>query len=56
MPSTGAAHSSECRVFETDAFKKALARIGRYRVFYSLDEGERIVFVLTIDDRKDAYR
>jgi len=31
-------------------------RIGRYRVFYSLDEAERIVFVLTIDDRKDAYR
>ena len=29
-------------------------RIGRYRVFYSLDEAERIVFVLTIDDRKDA--
>ena len=31
-------------------------RIGRYRVFYSLDEADRIVFVLTIDDRKDAYR
>ena len=31
-------------------------RIGRYRVFYSLDERERIVFVLTVDDRKDAYR
>ena len=31
-------------------------RIGPYRVFYSLDEEERIVFVLTIDDRKDAYR
>jgi len=31
-------------------------RIGPYRIFYSLDETERIVFVLTIDDRKDAYR
>ena len=31
-------------------------RIGPYRVFYSVDEGERIVFVLTTDDRKDAYR
>ena len=99
MPSTGAAHSSEFRVFESEEFKKAFAklgpprflrnkldtyvypqlrqgpyfgpnirklqgyvpstwryRIGRYRVFYSLDESERVVFVLTIDDRKDAYR
>ena len=31
-------------------------RIGPYRVFYALDEGERIVFIPTIDDRKDAYR
>ena len=31
-------------------------RIGPYRVFYSIDETERIVFLLTIDDRKDAYR
>ena len=31
-------------------------RIGPYRVFYSVDEDERIVFMLTIDDRKDAYR
>jgi mRNA interferase RelE/StbE len=31
-------------------------RIGPYRVFYSLDEGEKIVFILTIDDRKDAYK
>ena len=26
------------------------------RIFYSLDEADKIVFVLTIDDRKDAYR
>jgi mRNA interferase RelE/StbE len=31
-------------------------RIGSYRIFYSIDETERIVFLLTIDDRKDAYR
>ena len=31
-------------------------RIGDYRIFYTIDETERIVFVLTIDDRKDAYR
>ena len=31
-------------------------RIGPYRVFYSLDEDGKIVFILTIDDRKDAYR
>ncbi len=99
MPNTVVAHSSEFRIFETEEFNKALARlgpprflrgkldiyvypqlrrgpyfgpnirklegyepatwryrIGRYRVFYSLDEAKRIVFVLTIDDRKDAYR
>lgn len=99
MPSTGADHSSEFRVFETDEFKKALARlgpprflrkkldayvypqlrhgpyfgpnirklqgyapatwryrIGPYRVFYSLDENEKVACILTIDDRKDAYR
>jgi mRNA interferase RelE/StbE len=31
-------------------------RIGPYRLFYSVDENERIVFLLTVDDRKDAYR
>jgi mRNA interferase RelE/StbE len=31
-------------------------RIGSYRVLYSLDEAESIVFLLTIDHRKDAYR
>jgi len=99
MPNTGAAHSSEFRVFETNEFKKTLARLGPpqflpkklesyiypqlrqgpyfgpnirklqgctpvtwryrtgpYRIFYSVDEVERIVFILTIDDRKDAYR
>jgi mRNA interferase RelE/StbE len=31
-------------------------RTGPYRIFYSVDEDERIVFMLTLDDRKDAYR
>ena len=99
MPNTDAALSSEFRIFETDEFKKASARLGPprflprklesyvypqlrqgpyfgpnirklqgytpatwryrtgpYRIFYSVDEGDGIVFVLTIDDRKDAYR
>ena len=99
MPSTGVERLSEFRVFETEEFKKALARlgpprflpkkletyvypqlrqgpyfgpnirklqgyapdtwryrVGPYRVFYSVDADERIVFVLTIDDRKYAYR
>ena len=30
-------------------------RIGLYRIFYSVDESERIVFMLTVDDRKVAY-
>ncbi|MEI6211186.1 MAG: type II toxin-antitoxin system RelE/ParE family toxin [bacterium] len=99
MPRIGAAPSSDFRIFETEEFQKALARlgpsrflrkkldayvypqlrqgpyfgpnirklqdytpatwryrVGPYRIFYSLEEAERIVFVLTIDDRKDAYR
>lgn len=31
-------------------------RIGDYRVFYSVDDAERIVFVLSVDNRKDAYK
>lgn len=31
-------------------------RIGRFRIFYLVDEQEHIVFILTIDARKDAYR
>jgi len=31
-------------------------RIGKFRLFYIVDSEERIVFILTIDDRKDAYR
>jgi len=31
-------------------------RIGRFRVFYEIDEDERIVFILSVDLRRDAYR
>ena len=31
-------------------------RIGQFRLFYVVDPKEHIVFVLTIDDRKDAYK
>ena len=31
-------------------------RIGRYRLFYAMDENERIIYVLSIDLRKEAYR
>ena len=31
-------------------------RLGRYRLFYLIDEDERVVCLLTLDDRKDAYR
>jgi mRNA interferase RelE/StbE len=99
MPSAAAERLPEFGIFETDEFKKALARlgpprflsrkletyvypqlrqapffgpnirkllgyipdiwryrIGPYRLFYSVGDDERIVFMLTVDDRKDAYR
>ena len=31
-------------------------RIGAFRVFYSVDADTSVVFLLTVDDRKDAYR
>ena len=31
-------------------------RLGRWRLFYSVDAGKRIIYLLTLDDRKDAYR
>jgi len=30
-------------------------RIGKYRLFYVIDEDERVVYILSIDLRKDAY-
>jgi mRNA interferase RelE/StbE len=31
-------------------------RIGSWRVFYEIDDGERIVFLTAADHRKEAYR
>jgi mRNA interferase RelE/StbE len=31
-------------------------RIGKFRVFYVVDQEEQILYILTVDDRKDAYR
>ena len=31
-------------------------RIGRFRLFYVVDEAERIVFILAVNLRRDAYR
>ena len=31
-------------------------RIGKVRIFYTLDQDEKIINILTIDHRKDAYR
>ena len=31
-------------------------RVGRYRVFYTVDEDDRTIYMLTVEARKDAYR
>ena len=31
-------------------------RIGKVRLFYIIDQEEQIIYILTIDDRKDAYK
>ncbi len=31
-------------------------RIGKFRVFYFIDTKERIVYILSVDPRKDAYK
>lgn len=31
-------------------------RIGKFRLFYIVDNDERVIYILTIDNRKDAYR
>ena len=31
-------------------------RIGKFRVFFMVDQAERIIFMLSVDDRRDAYR
>ena len=31
-------------------------RIGRFRLFYCVDPKDAVIYILTIDQRKDAYR
>ena len=31
-------------------------RIGKYRLFFIIDENEKIISLITIDHRKDAFR
>jgi mRNA interferase RelE/StbE len=31
-------------------------RIGKYRLFYIVDKKDQIIFIITIDNRKDAYK
>ena len=31
-------------------------RIGRFRIFFCVDQAEQTVFMLSLDDRRDAYR
>jgi mRNA interferase RelE/StbE len=31
-------------------------RIGDFRIFYVIDAAEKVVYILTIDARKDAYK
>lgn len=31
-------------------------RSGKFRIFYTVDQDEEIIYMLTIDYRKDAYR
>lgn len=40
------------RGYEPDAWRY---RIGRFRLFYIVDEAEAVVYMLTVDLRRDAY-
>jgi mRNA interferase RelE/StbE len=31
-------------------------RVGRFRLFYIVDQEEHVVYFLTVDDRKDIYK
>ncbi len=31
-------------------------RVGDFRIFYSISDKEKIVYILTIDKRKDSYK
>jgi mRNA interferase RelE/StbE len=31
-------------------------RVGKFRIFYTIEPDDGVIFILTIDHRKDAYR
>ena len=31
-------------------------RVGKFRIFYTIEQEDGIIFILTMDHRKDAYR
>ena len=40
-----------------DEFKEVYRfRIGDYRLFYKIDEQKSLIFILNIENRKDAYK
>ena len=41
------------RGYEPDTWRY---RIGKFRVFFIANQAEKIVFMLSVDDRRDAYR
>jgi len=45
------ANIRKIRGFSADVWRY---RIGRFRVFYTVEESERVVSIITVDDRKDA--
>lgn len=47
------ANIKKLRGFSPDTWRY---RIGKYRVFFQMDSSEKIVFILSVEKRKDAYR
>ncbi|KPK35143.1 MAG: hypothetical protein AMK70_05925 [Nitrospira bacterium SG8_35_1] len=41
------------RDYNPDAWRY---RLGKFRLFYTVDHENRIIYVLTVDFRKDAYK
>lgn len=46
-------HGSEKLAGESDRYR---LRVGRYRVIYSIEDRELLVFVVRVGHRKDVYR
>ena len=46
-------NTKKLRGYDPDTWRY---RIGRFRMFYSVDLDDEVIYILTIDQRKDAYR